>query len=139
MNAQAFKSSVAAASLLSLALVSGCGVTAKAHREPGKVYSAHNGPVCLLAGAPPSGTKYEAVGRIVATKRSYGSVDELFPAMARQARSLGAEAIINLQSDQRFKGPLPWRVTSPTGDGVAIKLQAESPKLDCMTAGGKLY
>jgi len=102
------------------------------------VSSPHNGPVCLLAGGPPKEVTYDIVGKIVATKRTYGSTDQLTPKMAREARKLGADAIIDLQAEQRFKGPLPWRVTAPTGDGTAIKVRADSPKLNCVEAGGKL-
>ena len=51
---------------------------------------------------------------------------------------IGADAIINLQTAQRFKGPMPWRITSPTGDGQAIKVLPESPKLNCLQIGGQL-
>ncbi len=123
-----------------LILVSGCGgVTAKSTVEQSAtLYPPNNGNICLMAGAPPSDVKYELLGRIVATKRSYGSSDELFIPMALEARKLGADAIINLQAAQRFKGPLPWRVTSPTGDGQAIKVATESPKIECLLAGGRL-
>jgi len=114
-------------------------VTAKSEVDQNATqYPPNTGNICLLAGSPPSDVKYEVLGRIVATKSTYGSSDELLPPMAFEARLLGADAIINLQTDQRFKGPLPWRVTSPTGDGRAIKVLPESPKIDCLLAGGKL-
>lgn len=117
----------------------GCGTRAKVEADrTAPVHSAHNNKVCLLAGAPPSDVKVVALGRIKATKRTYGGTDELLPVMAREARKLGADAIINLQAEQRFKGPLPWRVTSPTGDGIAVKVLPDSPKLDCLGAGGRL-
>jgi hypothetical protein len=120
-------------------LSAGCGVRAKSMVDRrATIHAPNNGSICLLAGAPPSDVKYETVGRIVATKRSYGSSDELLPAMAYEARRLGADAIINLQAGQRFKGPLPWRITSPSGDGTAIKV-IDTPKIDCAHAGGRLY
>jgi hypothetical protein len=127
--------------LLAVALcVAGCGIHAKAIVDRNaKLYAPNNGSICLLAGAPPTDIQYEALGRIVATKRTYGSSESLFPQMAIEARRLGADAIINLQANQRFKGPLPWRVTSPTGDGVAIKVLAVSPMLDCTHAGGRSF
>ena len=96
-----------------------------------------SGTVCLLAGSLPSEYKYAEIGRIVATKRTYGSTDEVTRAIATEAKRLGADAVINLQADQRFKGPLPWRVTSPTGDGTAVKLVPESPELKCESVGGR--
>jgi hypothetical protein len=125
--------------VLATTAVTACGTRAKV--EPSysaKLYAPNNGQVCLLAGALPSDDRYEVLGRIKATKRTYGSTDELFPLMARKARKLGADAIINLQADQRFKGPLPWRVTSPTGDGSAVKIVSETPRFDCAMSGGRL-
>jgi hypothetical protein len=102
-------------------------------------YSPNNGNVCVLSGPPPMDLQYQVFARIVATKRTYGSVDELYSPMIREARIIGADAIINLQASQRFKGPLPWRITSPTGDGQAIKILPGSPELDCVQAGGTLW
>ena len=124
-----------------LVLAAGCGgVTAKSTVDQNaKAYPPNIGNICMLAGSPPADVQYEVLGRVVATKRSYGSSAELFPSMALEAREIGADAIINVQASQRFKGPLPWRVTSPTGDGQAIRVLPESPKLDCLQAGGKVW
>lgn len=125
--------------LLIVILIAGCGVRAKSVvARNATLYSPNNGNICLLAGAPPGGIKYEVLGRIVATKRTYGGSHELFAPMARQARLLGADAIINLQAGQRFKGPLPWRIASPTGSGQAIKVLPGSPRIDCLLVGGNL-
>jgi len=101
------------------------------------IYSAHNDPICLFSGAPPAEVRYEVLGRVVATKRTYGSVDELSAPMIREAQKLGADALMFFEVGQRFKGPLPWSITSPSGVGTAIKVLPESPKLDCIQAGGK--
>jgi hypothetical protein len=115
-----------------------CDVITKT--EPNRkaaIYSAHNEPICLLSGTPPAEVRYEILGRVVATKRTYGSVDELSAPMIREAQKLGADALMSFEVGQRFKGPLPWRLTSPTGVGTAIKVLPDSPKLDCIQAGGK--
>jgi hypothetical protein len=125
--------------LITVFLASCGGVRAKSTTAEGAtLYAPNNGEICLMAGAPASDIQYEIVGRVVATKRTYGSSDELFMPMALEARKLGADAIINLQASQRFKGPMPWRVTSPTGDGQAIKVLPGSPKIQCLLAGGRL-
>ena len=130
-----------AIALFAIVFAAGCGgVSAKSTADRNaKIYPPNIADICLLAGSPPSDVQYEVLGRIVATKRTYGSSDELFPSMAHEARELGADAIINVQASQRFKGPLPWRITSPTGDGQAIKVLPESAKLDCLQAGGKVW
>ena len=128
-----------AMALLIALFVTGCGVVAKSSaNKSATLYAPNNGNICLLAGLPSPDVNYEVLGRVVATKRSYGGSDELFAPMAREARRLGADALINLQASQRFKGPLPWRITSPTGDGQAIKVLADSPKINCLQVGGKL-
>ena len=110
-----------------------------AMRYGAQTYPPNNGEVCTLTGLPPTDVQYEVLARIVASKRTYGSVDELFAPMVREARKIGADAIINLQASQRFKGIFPWRITSPGGDGHAIKIVPESPDLDCLRVGGKLW
>ena len=107
--------------------------------EGAQTYPPNNANVCVLSGPPPVAIQYEVLARIVATKRTYGSTDELYEPMVREARMIGADAIINLQVGQRFKGPLPWRITSPTGDGQAIKVLSDSSELDCLGVGGKLW
>ena len=120
--------------------VSIAAASAKFIKEDGaQTHPPNNGEVCVLFGPPPTEIQYEVLGRIVATKRTYGSTDELFDPIVREARMIGADAIINLQASQRFKGPLPWRVTSPTGDGQAIKLLPKSPKVELSSFRGKRY
>jgi hypothetical protein len=97
----------------------------------------HASPVCMLAGGLPDEFKYREVARISATKRTYGSVDEVLQAMADEGRRIGVEAIMGLQASQKFKSPFPWRYTSPVGQGWLIKLDPDSLPLDCETLGGK--
>lgn len=96
----------------------------------------HSEKVCMLAGVLPEGFKYQEVGRITATKRTYGGVDELLLAIADEARRIGVEVIDGLQADHRFRGPLPWRAVSPVGSGRMLKLEPASLPLDCENLGG---
>ena len=123
---------------LAAATLAACGTRAKVQPDrQAAMYAPNNGPMCLLAGALPTDIRYQVLGRVTATKRTYGSTEELYAPMAREARKLGADAIINLQADHRFKGPMPWRVTAPTGDGTAVKIVSETPRFDCAAAGGR--
>ncbi len=125
--------------MIALIVAGSFGVTAKTTIDPSaSQYPPRSGDMCFLTGAPPADVKYEVLGRIVATKRTYGGVDELYSPMAAEALLLGADAIINLEAGQRFKGPMPWRVNAPTGDGRAIKVLPDSPRIDCLNVGGKL-
>lgn len=122
------------------ALASCSGVKTKTALTPGGsgALSARTGPVCLMAGGLPDGVQFTEIGRIHATKGTYGERENLMLPMANEARRVGADAIINLQADERFKGPLPWRFTAPTGDGVAVKIIGPDAALDCVGRGGRL-
>jgi hypothetical protein len=96
----------------------------------------HNALVCMLNGALPEEIKYVEIGRITATKGTYGGVDEVLQAMADEGRRIGVNAIVELRSRQRGS-VLPWRHASPIGNGRLVKLDADSPALDCEKIGGK--
>lgn len=128
--------------LAAVAALAGCAngaVKTKTELVGGKhaAVSSRTGPVCLLAGDLPEGVRATTIGRVKATKGTYGGIDNLMKPMADEARRVGADAITNLQADQRFKGPLPWRYNAPTGDGHAVKLD-DGAAFDCAQAGGQL-
>lgn len=122
--------------ILAAFVIAGCGARASSQVVKGESARPHRADVCLLAGGLPGDYKYRVIGKINATKRSYGGTDELMPVIANEARKIGADAVIELQADQRFKGPLPWRVVSPTGTGSAIVIENKDG-FDCAKAGGK--
>lgn len=140
MESKNIKISAATTAVLLITSLSSASAATKIEKIGGvPVLPPHNRPVCLLTTLlPPSHFEYIEIGRIVATKRTYGSNDELIVPMANEARKAGADAIINLDLRQRFKGPLPWRITSPTGVGMAIKLVSSAEKFDCVALGGML-
>lgn len=123
-----------------LIVAAGCaGIRTKSNiRQAGESPPDTGGNVCMLAGVPPTAVKYEVLGKIAATKGSYGSPNELLVPMAAEARKFGADAIIDVRVGQRFKGPLPWRTVAPTGTGRAIRLLQDSASLDCQQLGGTL-
>jgi hypothetical protein len=94
--------------------------------------------VCILRGSLPTEYTFRELGRIKATQRTYGGVDELSRPIADEARRVGADAIINYDADQRFKGPLPWRLRAPTGMGIAVKLTS-GPPLDGAALRGESF
>ena len=120
--------------LIVLLALAGCGGVVTKTTNLAQPGIPHDRKVCLMAGGLPDSVQRAPVGTIAATKRTYGGTDEVLRAIADEARKFGADAVINLQADQRFKGPLPWRVTSPTGRGDAVRIT--SPDFTC--EGGKL-
>lgn len=125
--------------MIAAALVGCAGVKTKTELAPGSVQVAsRTGPVCLLAGSLPEGVTAIRLGRIKATKGTYGETENLMLPIANEARRLGADAVVELQANVRIRGPLPWRVAAPTGDGFAVKLSNASAPFDCAEHGGRL-
>jgi hypothetical protein len=88
----------------------------------------------MLKSPLPVGVGYSIIGKIDSSKRTYGSVSELIPLMAADARSVGADAIVNLDTGQKF-GLLAW--SRPVGGGMAVKLK-DPAGFNCLANGGEL-
>ncbi len=125
---------------LSLPAVSLAATKAQTIMEVGQVpYPTNNGDVCVLSGPLPVDTKYELLARIFGNRNTYGGTDPLYEPMVREARKIGADAIINLKVGQRFR-PFALRgAVTATGNGQAVKLLPGSQELNCLQIGGKLW
>ncbi len=121
-----------------LAWADGGVVTKTELRRDAAAEPSHTRPVCILEGSLPTEYTFRELGRIKATKRTYGGVDELSRPIADEARRVGADVIISYNADQRFKSPLPWRLKAPTGMGIAVKLTG-GPPLDCAALRGQSF
>jgi len=89
------------------------------------------GSVCFFPDAPD--LPHEVIGRVAATKKTYGGTNELAAPAADEVRNYGGNAVFNWSAAHKFKGPNPFRVTAPSGYGVAV-LTATS--FDCAALGG---
>jgi hypothetical protein len=119
----------------------GLGATiVKTIMEVGQVpYPANNGDVCVLSGPLPAGTKYEPLAKIIGIRSTYGGTNPLYEPIVREARMIGADAIINLEVGQRIR-PFQLRgAVTPAVNGQAVKLLPGSQELDCLQVGGKLW
>jgi hypothetical protein len=96
------------------------------------VLGAHADKVCFFPDAP--ALPHQVLGRVLATKKTYGTLDELAMPVAREARNAGANAVFLWSAAQKFKGPNPFRATAPTGTGQAVSI---SVPFDCASLGGK--
>lgn len=93
-------------------------------------------PVCFMRAPLPSGTRYTVLG-IVENSNDFGrAANDLIPAMADEARAMGADAIINFWSGQKTVAGQA-HFARPVASGNAIKL-ADRASFDCRTAGGEL-
>ncbi len=96
--------------------------------------STDNSNFCLFAGTPRADLKYTIVKEVKLAKGSYGGVKDVLPAFVADAKSAGADAIIDYAGTQRF-GFFPWRLVRPVLRGTAVKWESTSA-VDCEKAGG---
>ncbi|GGY60429.1 hypothetical protein [Pseudoduganella albidiflava] len=94
----------------------------------------HVGQVCMLRSPLPEGVKHKVLGNINSSKQTYGSVNELLPLMAADARAIGADTVINLNTSQKMGA---WAWARPVGTGVAVKLE-DKGSFNCASSGGEL-
>jgi len=109
-----------------MVLIAGCSSTARLN----SMEQAQSLEICLFTGIPPSDLSYTKLKRVKVAKGSFGSVVDILPEFAHQAKSLKADAIINYAGTQRF-GFWPWRIIRPIARGEAIKWNSDAkPKCD---------
>ena len=98
-------------------------------------YVAPANAVCMIKGPLPPNIQFSVVGSVEGSKEFYGSVNEILPLMADEARKLGGDVIINLETHQRVG---LWAWAHPVGNGTAIKLGTKTD-LNCLAAGGSYH
>ena len=116
-------------------VVGGCAADSAVRPAPDyQARPASTNPVCFLRTPLPANIKHRVLGDVTASKEFYGSVSELMPGMADDARKLGADAVINFSGSQRIG---LWAWARPVGQGTAVKLERPS-ELNCAALGGEL-
>lgn len=123
-------------------IISACGTRAKIVPAPNQPYVQASTPtnrVCFLRGALPEGVKYEVVGKIIGSKKTYGSTDQVLERMAEEAKKAGADAVIDLDAGQRFGGIMPWDTVRPKGYGIAVRYAQGQKPVDCEKLDGKIF
>lgn len=89
---------------------------------------------CFFHGLPAADAKYTVIRRLKLGKGTYGSVLDIIPTFAQNARAKGADAIIQYDGSQRF-GFWPWRFVRPVVRGTAIRWNTPEKKV-CASIGG---
>jgi hypothetical protein len=92
------------------------------------------GDFCFFAHLPSADQKYTVVKKLKVGKGTYGGVTDILPKLAENARSRGADAIIEYGGSQHF-GFWPWRMVRPVVHGIAVKWTGPAP-VNCEAAGG---
>ena len=122
---------VAATSIMIL----GCAPSATTiPSDKGQTAEAHNQPVCLLKTGLPANISYTVLGNIQGGSEGYDRVGEIIPLMAQEARKLGADAVINMETGRKV-GLFAWSRPYGTGTAVRVKNKAD---LNCASLGGEL-
>jgi len=122
--------------LLVALVLAGCAAksTTKLVSKTQESFPRHREPVCMLRSPLPSNIGYTAIGEVRGGKQTYGSINEVLPVMADEAREIGADAIINLQTSHKMGA---WAWARPTGSGIGVKLNDKS-SFSCASHGGEL-
>jgi hypothetical protein len=121
--------------LACLIAVAGCGTRASVRQVTDGHPPPHSGKVCIVR-ALPSGLAFSSVAFVDTYMQHYGSAEYLLDGMADEARKVGADAVIGVESGQEF-GYFAWRVVRPRAKGHAVKL-TEPEKFNCAAIGGEL-
>jgi hypothetical protein len=84
-----------------------------------KKAAAHTEKILFLDNALPANVKYETIGEINIGKVWYGGSDALLDEMANKARSLGADAVIEIGT---WKQPSGFAWAAPHASGKAVRI-----------------
>lgn len=120
--------------ILTTGALAGCAANSSTKLAKGQQkLTSHADPVCLLKSPLPADISYTVIGEVRGGKKTYGSMEEVLTVMGTEARSIGADAVINLKT-RRDIGAWAW--SRPVGNGDGIKL-ANKADLDCLKLGGE--
>jgi hypothetical protein len=98
-----------------------------------KEFPAHAEPVCMLKSPLPASVDHTVIGEVRGGKKTYGSMEEVLTVMGKEARSIGADAVVSLKT-RRDIGAWAW--SRPVGNGDGVKLASKSD-FDCLKSGGE--
>lgn len=122
-------------------LMAGCGLKSNTFNPDGHGYATkrdpHTNAVCQLAGPLPAGVGHEVIGLIRGNRGFFGGFGPVRQIMADEARSAGADVIVNLRmrQDVAFRGVFILR---PVGEGMGLKLE-HPESFNCLANGGRIY
>ncbi len=104
-----------------LIISTGCSSTSKSNLIAPGVENRWEGPVFVSQTAIPDGIEYKVIGSVEADARAgYGSVDLLYPLLAKEAKKIGANAVMNAKGGRKVTA-FSW--SAPYVDGIAVKVE----------------
>ena len=85
-----------------------------------KTSAPHSRPVLVLDGPLPASVRYEFIAQVKIREGGYRSSEQNQDrALARRARALGADAVIDVK---RWRQPAGWSWAAPHADGSAVRI-----------------
>lgn len=120
--------------LMAIAGLSGCASVSSSSAPALTKSEWTQGPVFLTTDAVPASIDYEFAGDVKANARAgYDSVESLYPLLVKEARKIGANAVIDVRGG---RSPSLFSWAAPFTYGKAIKV--EDPKA-LETLDGRYY
>ena len=110
---------VLAAALL---LAAGCATTSSSNVvSPTSPVTAWEGPVFVTQQPLPAGVEHQVIGSVSADANAgYESVTTLYPALAAEAKKIGANAVVSAKGARKVTA-LSW--SAPYATGIAIRVK----------------
>lgn len=81
--------------------------------------AAHTNPVLIIEGPLPADVQYEVLATIDVGKVWYSGADGIPGEMAKRAREIGADAVINVK---KWRQPSGFALAAPHAQGQAVKI-----------------
>ncbi len=122
------------------AVVAGCSAhspmilkntTDVTHASPQR-YPPHSDPVLIVEGPLPTDIEYEIIATIDVGKIWYSGSEGILVEMARRARLMGADAVINIK---RWRQPSGFAWAAPHGQGQAVRIRNKDKTRDLSAIG----
>ena len=98
-------------------------------------YPSHSNPVLIVEGPLPADIEHEVIATIDVGRIWYSGADRILVEMARRAREMGADAVINVR---RWRQPSGFAWAAPHGQGQAVRILNKDNARD-LSALGKLF
>ena len=116
-------------------LVAGCATSTSSNVTAPATAAKWEGPVFVSQDPLPPGIKHTVIGTVQAdTKGGYSGVATLYPALAAEARKIGANAVVSAAGGRRVT---MWSWAAPQVSGTAVRV--EDPEKLKGLAGGSMH
>lgn len=108
--------------LAALLLAAGCATQTSSNLiAPSSPVAAWEGPVFVTQQPLPAGVEHQVIGSVSADARAgYESVTSLYPALAAEAKKIGANAVVSAKGARKVTA-LSWSAPYATGIAVRVK------------------